>query len=454
MKNLLRNNQGNVAMTFAIALLPVIMAAGAAVDFSGLYRARSEIQTKLDAATLSAGKRLAVLSDAEIRAEVKNFLAANLGDKEFAGLKDLSITIDREDYRLETSVTGTYPTSFMRIAGIEHLDYRPASEIRTSPNGELEVVMVLDNTYSMSVDGKMGALKTSAKDFVHSFLDKDRKLANVKIGIVPFSNYVNVGLDNRRARWISVEKDSKKKICYEKRDVIGKSGCTKKTGYNDGVPYEYESCSNYTYGAPYQYCYDKQVTWRGCAGSRNYPLNLQDRKYRIRVPGAMDQYCPRRLTQLTTNVSQIEREIASMYPNGETYIPTGLVWGWRVLSKTAPFREGSGYKKAARNNIKKAIVLMTDGENQVSANLPGWYGHWNRNVDEADQWILEVCENIKKKNILLFTIGFGDIPQKALDILQSCATDQDHYVHAKDSEALAQAFANFSAQLSSLYLSK
>ena len=36
------------------------------------------------------------------------------------------------------------------------------------------------------------------------------------------------------------------------------------------------------------------------------------------------------------------------------------MWGWRVLSPTAPFTEGRAY---TANDNKKILVLMTDGEN-------------------------------------------------------------------------------------------
>ena len=43
-------------------------------------------------------------------------------------------------------------------------------------------------------------------------------------------------------------------------------------------------------------------------------------------------------------------------------IPAGLLWGWRVLSPTSPFTEGATYTD---EKWVKAIVLLTDGENDV-----------------------------------------------------------------------------------------
>ena len=54
--------------------------------------------------------------------------------------------------------------------------------------------------------------------------------------------------------------------------------------------------------------------------------------------------CPRPILPLTDNRTDVESAIDAMvaYPAMGTYIPTGLAWGWRVLSPGAPFTEGVG----------------------------------------------------------------------------------------------------------------
>ncbi len=50
-------------------------------------------------------------------------------------------------------------------------------------------------------------------------------------------------------------------------------------------------------------------------------------------------------------------------PNGNTVIPAGLLWGWRVVSPGAPFTARGAYND---EKLVKAIVLLTDGENNVN----------------------------------------------------------------------------------------
>ena len=55
-----RNQRGNVLATFAISLLPIMMATGAAVDYSESYRLHSKAADATDAALLAASAQVLV----------------------------------------------------------------------------------------------------------------------------------------------------------------------------------------------------------------------------------------------------------------------------------------------------------------------------------------------------------------------------------------------------------
>ncbi len=78
--------------------------------------------------------------------------------------------------------------------------------------------------------------------------------------------------------------------------------------------------------------------------------------------------CPRPILPLTNDKQAVQNELNSMiaYPAMGTYIPAGLVWGWRVLSHGAPFTEGVGPGDQNYSKTVKALVLLSDGENSVT----------------------------------------------------------------------------------------
>lgn len=454
MRNLIADIRGNVAITASLLLLPLLLAGGMVVDYTSVSQRNNQLQGTVDAALLSIGQDGAEADLDALEGKAMEFLKANLPQNHFEQINHVTLTRDEDTGVLELTVSASYPATLMRLAGYETLDYNPSAAIKLS-GGEYEIVLVLDSTFSMSADGKMDALKASARQFITDMMAFNKTKERVRIGIVPFAQYANVGTHMRGETWLEVEDDRTEHVCYMHRPVVSKSGCSMETRYNDGVPYEAEVCTSYTYGAEEEVCSDRTYTWNGCVGSRKHPLNLDDRKYSTRVPGLINTSCSKPITPLTGDRAKLESAVNALVPHGETYIPAGLTWGLRTISDGRPFSEGVSYTEAAAKDIRKVIVLMTDGENQKSAQLPGSPHHWGSDLDEANKWTRKACKKIHKKDIAVYTITFGtDVPKAARKIMKKCASAPENYYSADDSAGLAGAFNAISSELTQLYLSR
>ena len=432
-----------------------MLSAGIAIDYSQFSRKQSSLQNVTDSAALAVALDLQNKSQAEIETQVDNYFKSNLSAQQYSELQNIKVEIPSNKEKVAVIATGKHPTTLMRIAGIKNLTYKPMSVVN-APTGNAEIMMVLDTTGSMSLEGKIDALKVSATTFVEELLKANDVRDRVKIGITPFARYVNVGLDNRNASWIDVPADYSETTTVERQDTISSSGCSETTFQDqEGVTQTTTNCANVELGPTYE---EEQITdyvWRGCVGSRNYPNNLNDANYDQKVPGLLNTYCPNRITQLTDDEDKLKSEISSLNADGITYIPTGLTWGWRALSSGEPFNDGVTYQEAAKKNIQKVIVLMSDGENQSSINSTSRAHHNGTNLTQANQYMIEVCDNIKAEGIQVFTIGFGNsIPVATLDLLKECSTDGSNYYDAKDGAALTKAFSEITNKLSNLYLSR
>ena len=455
MKRFAKDQRGNFALTLAIAALPVMLCAGVAVDYTGVVRERGNLQDAVDSAILAVGQDFESMSKGEIRKALKDMLRANLSKEEYAKITSLEPVVDKKKHTLTVTAEADFQTSFMLLAGKDRLPYQAVSQIK-SAGGGAEIAFVLDNTGSMSVDGKMDALKTAASAFTNGIMTKATG-GDMKIAVVPFSNHVNVGLANRKAKWLDVEDDyteTKDNVCYNKRDVLSKSNCRKETFYSDGVPYESEVC-DYTYGEPYEVCgpQTNSYTWHGCVGSRPEPLNLEDRNYSVRVPGLLNVWCGAEITALTNDRDKILGEINGMVAGGDTYIPAGLTWGLRVLSGGAPYNQGVSKSTAKKKNIKKYLVLMTDGDNTRSAQLPGAPSHWGSDADQANAWTAKACNIVKKEDISVFTITFGTLLDETKGLMRNCASNPKQYYHAASGDELSAVFEDIRGQISALHLS-
>jgi hypothetical protein len=139
-----------------------------------------------------------------------------------------------------------------------------------------------------------------------------------------------------------------------------------------------------------------------------------------------------------------------MTAEGATYVPSGLVWGWRGLSTQAPFTESAGDRVDGEGNkINKVLILMTDGENTASPSFPG---HNATDVSLANQFTTQSCEAIKADRVRIFTIAFDVTSNPIKDLLRACASSPGLFFDAADASQLDAAMQAIGSQLGGLRL--
>jgi hypothetical protein len=159
---------------------------------------------------------------------------------------------------------------------------------------------------------------------------------------------------------------------------------------------------------------------------------------------------------MTTTRSTVTSAINKMTTQGETYIPSGLTWALRLISIEAPFTEGMAYSDIKGQLGVKAIVLMTDGKNTASlwGGATGYGGHYGDDEAYADEVTKDACDEIKSKEVALYTIAFEVTDTATISLLKACATDSNSFFDAKDSVDLAAAFDSIANSLIELALTK
>ena len=265
-----------------------------------------------------------------------------------------------------------------------------------------EIVLVLDNTYSMKGQ-KVKDLVKAADTFMDLLEDKPN--ADIRVGLVPFSRYVNVGLKNRGAVWLDVPPDSSttRYVCSNKRDVISKTNCRWewRTRLRDGIEERYQrKVCDKVYGEPYEVCRNRtnRTTWHGCVGSRDHPLDTQAAYDSKPIPGLMDIRCGLEIKPLSADLKLAKRKLKKMLVNDETYLPAGFLWGWRLLTNQHPFTEAAPKGPA----VRKVMVMMTDGETTASPRYPK---HTGNDTEQSDAIMRQICERAKTQDdIRIITI--------------------------------------------------
>lgn len=449
---LMADQSGSVAMLFGVTILVLCGMVAFSVDYSRTIAVRSRLQAAADAAVLAASPTGGQTQD-QVNANVTNTFTYNMPDQYMSA----SVTVDppvaiTNGYRVTASAD--VPMSFGKLLGVDTITVRALAEAIRSQNN-IEMALVLDNTFSMS-GSKISALQSAAKSLVDQIVAAS-PAGTVKFALVPFSNYVNVGMQYRSAQWMSVPADWVETVPGGSYQTTDWAGCpTTTVTYscpNDGVPQtcSYQQCTTPGPQRTVTYpSYPVNHVWNGCAGSRTPAPDLNvSASFNGPIPGILDVSCPSPLARLTTDDSSIKSQIDNMVATGETYISSGLMWGWRVLNPATPFADGVAYNSTPKT--KKIMILMTDGFNTRSQSSTN---HDGSDSTAADQALGQLCAAVKAPGVELYTIDFEVNNTASKALLQGCASGFDHYYDAKDAAALTDAFNNIASSVIKLALSK
>lgn len=448
------DRRGNTVMIFGFAVTVLIGIAGFAIDFSRAHAVKASAQATMDAAML-ASARTSTIDDDGIEAMIEAYYAKAGSLKHSAVLSNPKGRLKDSGNTLEGEVTLRVPTSLLNVLGYGHIDLKLESRVMRGL-GNVEIALVLDTTKSMA-GSRLSSVKTAANELIDTIYALPDASNKVKVSLVPFAQYVNVGMENRNASWMDVPPDTTTTVtsCTDTYPNATKSNCrmVSYTGHDDGVPYTYtvEEC-DWNYGTPVNVCapYTSTFTWNGCAGSRTNPLNIKDEQYSSRIPGIRNVSCPSKILPLSKSPSDIKDSINAMTAHGETYIPSGLVWGWRMLSNRAPFTESADDSATAGGAVRKYMVLMTDGFNTKSPQYPAG-DHEGGNAASANALTRAACDNIKadtESKIEIYTIAFEVADEGVKDILRYCATPGGAFFDAVDYAKLITAFSEIGSAVS------
>ncbi len=193
---------GNVMLTFALALVPIMGLVGSAIDYSRANAAKAAMQSAIDATALMLSKDAASLTTTDFNSKASGYFNALLTNKEVSGITLTPTYSTSGGSQVMIKATGNIPTTFMKVVGMASLDLDVSSTVKWG-NTRLRVALVLDNTGSMSNAGKLTALKTATTGLLNQLQAAAAKDGDVYVSIIPFVKDVAVDPKiNYSANWI------------------------------------------------------------------------------------------------------------------------------------------------------------------------------------------------------------------------------------------------------------
>ena len=200
----LRAKRGNVAMMFAISLVPLSIAAGVGLDFARAAMVRNAMSEALDAAALAVGSTSGLNSTTATTLAQKYF-TANYTGATSEGTPTCCTVSYNSSGSVTVSATDQMPATLLKIAGYTQLPVTASSTVVWGQS-KLWVALVLDNSGSMSqsdsTGSKMTALKNASAQLLTILQNASSTAGDVQVAIAPFVNVINIGTSYVGSSWI------------------------------------------------------------------------------------------------------------------------------------------------------------------------------------------------------------------------------------------------------------
>ena len=395
-----RSDDGAVAMIFGLSMIPMLMVAGAAVDYARAAREKAVLGAAIDATGLALAQDARRLDLAALKIKGQAYFDAVHKAQGGVGSPELDVRVNVATQRLTISAAAPVPTSLMQLAGVSQLSVSSAATVAYG-TPKIEVALVLDNTGSMSRSGKMAALQAAATDFVNQLAAKATTAGEIKVGVVPFATQVRLdparaslipagatSVDPTRAPWLSFASVSPTawtaSACISDRPYAG----------------------------------DFDVSPRAGALYPAKPCQFANLSTMIGLSDVRD----------AASAQQLRDAIAAMRPDGNTNLTVGLSWGQWALTPGNPLAAAA---PASDPDVQKFLVLLTDGDNTANG-----FGMTPAQIDDRTRLACAAAKAPGQRTTV-YTIRVID---GNIGLLRDCASSPDKYYEAADASQIQPAF--------------
>lgn len=445
-----RDERGAVALTYLLLLPLIVLMLIGSLDFIRYSTAQGKLQNALDAAVISAGRRLDTFTptsgsadETQWKQETASYFTSNVPDGYLnSTIAAANLNIGYNDERdasgfitiqyVAMNISASLPLLTTGLMERASFPLAAANKAERRARSDLEVVLAMDNSGSMAYSSRMVTLKSAAKQLVASLFkaadsgEDDVAKNEIDIGIVPFTGTVRIGDKEQALKWLNASwlTNSIVKIKANYLQNIW-SGCIAEPAMtespmpadvltpDDGfqplfLTYSYDYTPSgktptelVSFDAPSSpQTYDRRV-WAEIKGSA------------IRVHLAVEsEYCTEApAIFLSADQDKIDSAIDSMESYGDTGVPVGLLWAWRMLSPEWRGERGWGDDVMPRDpavNLSKIIVLLSDGDNRPLVN------NWSYGYSEGSDIHASHTANIAKYS-LVYKYKQGDTELQATE---------------------------------------
>lgn len=149
-----QNTSGNVALSTAIMAIPLMAAAGVAIDYSMLTYKQTQLQNAADAAALSTAKELGLLNsdDTVIKNQAKNYFSNNVNSANTIKNTDIDVEISNDRKEVKLNLAYTWSPFILQYINSAALPIKVSSTAALAGTGKVCVVVLEEtNRYAINI---------------------------------------------------------------------------------------------------------------------------------------------------------------------------------------------------------------------------------------------------------------------------------------------------------------
>jgi Flp pilus assembly protein TadG len=489
----LRDEQGHVAVTFGLMIIPCMMMVGLAVDWGRMLHSQAQLQGIVDNIALAAGREVQKATSnytTVASSTATTFWNAHKNQVKIAMADNTTLTTTANSSQTEFTVklTTWVPTPFMTPAQIiaprsqasgaptscaasgwqcQQVTVDATVKLKAGGNNKdqnVETSLMLDVTGSMS-GSKFTDMQLAAKDLVDIVVWADQSQVKSRVAIAPFAAAINVGNyttgdrallnpNNLRGTVTANSNPALNVLGHDHIRFVNNSGSQQIFRISTHCVSERQGTNRYTDVSPAVAPLGR--VYQSGSFYSNTSIPRCDMIEQAPTDPEINLIMP-----LSSDKVALKNRIDKLRIAGSTAGQLGTAWAWYLLSPnwSSYFPTASAPGPYNDPKVRKIAVLMTDGD----YNTQFWNGIWdnasytrhsqNASPNGGSQaQATALCTAMKAKNIEVFTVGF-QVSSNARTFLQSCATTTSHYYDATSGQALRMAFRDIALKISSLILS-
>jgi Flp pilus assembly protein TadG len=508
-KRLFGNISGNTTVIAAMACVPLLGSAGAAIDYIRDYHASTALRSAADNAVLTGTSVLMETSGDEVKAlaAANSVFSSQMASAPALLTNTVAFTINAKKNGVSASGTATIDTTLLKVIGIKDLfilnpsgaEFTGAEAPVGGTSGDLEISLMLDVTGSMcsdnngpcSSDPKLAALKSAAKGLIDTVVWTDQSVHTSKVSIVPFNTHVRVAPDgsgggimksltNLDPTWNGWYNN-----CLSGSGGIGPDGTPATWVCSSSAPAQahgfkiipcvtdrfYETSDNFDYtddapgggrwmnamdGTRSGFFHDSSDTPL-TVGTGNSASDLLNGWNYDATGGCGITAESNSIMTLSNSKSALKGKIDGLQGMGSTGGPLGTAFSWFMLApswNSALSNAAQPYSKLALKNadgskkLRKIAILMTDGAYNAGRGIVGTV-----TTATLDAAAVQMCSGMKAKGIEIYTVGYAlnTLPvvdqASATSTLQSCGSDISHFYESIDAAKLQSDFKTIASEI-------